>query len=96
VKYVERFLAAQREARAEGAGLWGLPDSKLCELADRGNGIGGGCATEATPPATSTPSFSDRDCADFDSQAEAQEVLEDDPSDPSGLDGDDDGEACEP
>jgi hypothetical protein len=95
VKYVERFLAAQREARAEGAGLWGLPDNKLCQLADRGNGIGGGCATESTPTATPSPSFSDRDCADFDSQPEAQEVLEDDPSDPNGLDGDSDGVACE-
>jgi micrococcal nuclease len=35
------------------------------------------------------------DCADFSSQEEAQEVLEDDPSDPHGLVADDDGEACE-
>ncbi len=95
VKYTERFLDAQREARAEGAGLWGLSDNKLCQLADRGNGIGGGCAAESTPTATPSPSFQDRDCADFDSQAEAQEVLDDDPSDPNGLDGDYDGVACE-
>jgi micrococcal nuclease len=95
VKYVERFLAAQRKARAEGAGLWGLPERKLCQLADRGNGIGGGCAAESTPTATPSPSFSDRDCSDFASQAEAQEVLEGDPSDPNGLDGDYDGVACE-
>jgi len=37
----------------------------------------------------------DLDCADFDSQAEAQAELESDPSDPNGLDADDDGEACE-
>jgi micrococcal nuclease len=49
VKYTERFLAAQRQARAEGAGLWALPESKLCQLADRGNGIGGGCVTRSTP-----------------------------------------------
>jgi micrococcal nuclease len=95
VKYTKRFLAAQREAKAEGAGLWGLPDNKLCQLADRGNGIGGGCVRESTPTATSSPSFNDRDCADFDSQTEAQEVLEDDPRDPNGLDGDSDGVACE-
>jgi len=95
VKYVERFLAAQREARAEGAGLWGLPDNKLCQLADRGNGIGGGCAAESTPTATPSLSSNDRDCSDFASQPEAQEVLEDDPSDPNGLDGDSDGVACE-
>jgi micrococcal nuclease len=95
VKYVERFVAAQRKARAEGAGLWGLPDNKLCQLADRGNGIGGGCVSESTPTATPSPSFNDRDCADFDSQVEAQEVLEDDLSDPHGLDGDSNGVACE-
>jgi hypothetical protein len=67
----------------------GLPESKLCQLLpDRGNGIGGRCAEEATPTATPPPSSSDRDCSDFASQAEAQEVLEDDPSDPNGLDGD--------
>jgi hypothetical protein len=35
------------------------------------------------------------DCADFDSQAEAQAELDRDPSDPSNLDADDDGQACE-
>ena len=38
---------------------------------------------------------SDLDCADFDSQAEAQAELESDPSDPNGLDADSDGIACE-
>ncbi|MFC5142157.1 excalibur calcium-binding domain-containing protein [Actinomycetospora rhizophila] len=37
----------------------------------------------------------DRDCADFSSRAEAQAVLDDDPSDPERLDADDDGIACE-
>ena len=35
------------------------------------------------------------DCADFDSQQEAQAELDRDPSDPSNLDADNDGEACE-
>lgn len=35
------------------------------------------------------------DCASFDSQEEAQAELESDPSDPSNLDADDDGIACE-
>jgi Excalibur calcium-binding domain len=35
------------------------------------------------------------DCASFGSQESAQTELERDPSDPSDLDGDDDGEACE-
>jgi micrococcal nuclease len=93
VKYTDRFLDAQHEARAADRGLWGLPNGQLCQLADRGNGIGGGCTGSAKPSPSS--SFSDRDCSDFDSQPEAQEVLEDDPSDPNGLDGDYDGVACE-
>jgi hypothetical protein len=63
--------------------------------------------SEVSPTQTPTPSpdspepsrgrnsAGDLDCDDFSSQAEAQEVLEDDPSDPHGLDGDGDGEACE-
>ena len=35
------------------------------------------------------------DCSDFDSQEAAQQVYDSDPSDPSGLDGDDNGIACE-
>lgn len=37
----------------------------------------------------------DLDCADFDSQQEAQDVLDGDPSDPNNLDADDDGVPCE-
>jgi|GEM_PF-6894899 len=37
----------------------------------------------------------DLDCADFTDQSEAQGYLDADPSDPSGLDGDADGVACE-
>ena len=42
-----------------------------------------------TPPALA----SDKDCADFDTQAEAQRYLT--PGDPHGLDGDNDGRACD-
>jgi micrococcal nuclease len=58
VKYVDRFLAAQEEARTAGRGLWGLSDEELVAQTDRGNGIGGGgCAAEATPsqPAPQPP-----------------------------------------
>ena len=37
----------------------------------------------------------DSNCGDFGSQEEAQAELDADPSDPNGLDADDDGEACE-
>jgi hypothetical protein len=38
---------------------------------------------------------SNLDCANFDTHEEAQRVLEQEPSDPHYLDGDDDGVACE-
>lgn len=37
----------------------------------------------------------DLNCDDFDTQEEAQQQLDEDPSDPHGLDTDDDGVACE-
>lgn len=37
----------------------------------------------------------DLSCGDFASQSDAQAVLDSDPSDPNGLDVDDDGQACE-
>jgi micrococcal nuclease len=49
-KYEARFRAAQQEARDAERGLWGLPQSQLCPLTDRGNGIGEGspeCTDEA-------------------------------------------------
>ncbi len=42
-RYVDRFEDAQEEAREAGRGIWGLPEGELCQLRDRGNGIGGGC-----------------------------------------------------
>jgi outer membrane biosynthesis protein TonB len=47
-----------------------------------------------TPPPSGPPS-DPYDCGDFDTQAQAQAVLEDNPDDPSGLDGDGNGLACE-
>ena len=44
----------------------------------------------ALPPAPG----GDYDCSDL-TYSQAQQVLRSDPSDPNGLDGDDDGEACE-
>lgn len=41
------------------------------------------------------PADGDYNCGDFDTGAQAQQVYERDTSDPHGLDGDDDGEACE-
>ena len=41
-KYEVRFRQAQQQARTAKSGLWRLPQSQLCQLADRGNGIGEG------------------------------------------------------
>jgi micrococcal nuclease len=102
VKYVDRFLEAQREARAANRGLWGLSAGELCQQTDRGNGIGGGCSvseTESQPDYQSDGAGSAQDtnldCASFENHEEAQRVLEEDPSDPHYLDGDGDGFACE-
>lgn len=42
-RHLGAFEAAQEEAQDGEVGIWGLPESQLCELADRGNGVGGGC-----------------------------------------------------
>lgn len=51
--------------------------------------------TEPSPEPTQEPPGKDLDCADFETQEEAQAELEADPSDPHGLDADSDGIACE-
>jgi endonuclease YncB( thermonuclease family) len=103
VKYTDRFLEAQKEARGAGRGLWGLSEGQLCQQTDRGNGIGGGCGADSGAQELSSPPGAidagrggDVDCSDFSTQEEAQKVLERDPSDPNRLDGSDqDGVACE-
>ena len=49
----------------------------------------------ATVTAVPAVAQSDLDCDDFSSQAEAQQALRQDPSDPNGLDAEGDGVACE-
>jgi micrococcal nuclease len=100
VKYQERFLQAQREAREANRGLWGLSAGELCKQTDRGNGIGGGCSGSESQSVGGSASAgsgedSNLDCASFAYQEEAQRVLKQYPSDPNYLDGDGDGVACE-
>jgi micrococcal nuclease len=102
VKYEDRFLEAQREAREANRGLWGLSAGELCKQTDRGNGIGGGCSGSESESQSGYESDSAGsggankfDCGHFATQKEAQRVLEQDRSDPNYLDGDGDGEACE-
>lgn len=102
--FEDRFVAAQRAAKAAGLGIWGLTESQQCKLANRDNGIGegaSGCMQKPKPPPPkpqterSPTGGPDLDCSDFASQAEAQAELMSDPSDPNGLDADYDGQACE-
>lgn len=76
----------EAEAQREEVGLWGFDGS----TEDESEGVE---ADENDEHAGS--SGDDYDCADFDTQAEAQEIYERDTSDPHGLDGDGDGVACE-
>src|SRR5215218_7773304 len=98
VKYQDRFLKAQREAREANRGLWGLSAGELCQQTDRDNGIGGGCSGsehESTAAAQSASPGSrvdsNLDCASFETYEEAQRVLEQDLSDPHYFDGEGDG-----
>jgi micrococcal nuclease len=107
VKHVERFLAAQLEARSVGTGLWSLSPEELAAQTDRGNGVGGGgclrkdAAAPKTPEqpkaqpkqAPAAPAGGDVDCSDFSSWEEAQSYLL--PGDPHKLDRDGDGSACD-
>src|SRR5918997_985067 len=102
VQYTDRFLEAQREARATNRGLWGLSAAEQCQQTDRGNGTGGGCSGSESESSPASPSASagaaqdnNLDCASFETHEEARRVLEQDPSDPHYLDGDGDGVACE-
>ncbi len=107
VKYVDRFFAAQQEARSIGGGLWSLSSEEPAAQTDRGNGIGGGgclrkgAAQSQTPEqpqaqpkqAPAAPARGDVDCSDFSSWEEAQSYLL--PGDPHKLDRDGDGSACD-
>jgi micrococcal nuclease len=96
VKYVDRFLAAQEEARVAALGMWGLSSEDLSAQTDQGNGIGGGGCDQ---PQTAQPQLEPQqpqaptseqdlyDCGDFQYQEDAQAVYEQDTSDPYGLDG---------
>ncbi len=82
-QFTERsaFESAEADAQRADVGLWGYdgPTDEPPE-GDETNGDG---------------DTDDYNCSDFDTQAEAQEVYEEDPSDPHGLDGDGNGVACE-
>ena len=96
VKYVERFVAAQRRARGADRGLWGAcrrttTDDRAAGPPDAsmdGQGSGGGC-TSAYTGACVPPPPPDLDCTDVPNGFRSVGA------DPHGFDGDGDGVACE-
>lgn len=96
VKYVDRFLAVQQAAQAAGTGLWGSqpvvedPPPPTDPLPQ---------PTQAPPAAVCNCSGNLYNCADFSTHADAQACYEycltTGHGDVHGLDGDDDGSACE-
>jgi micrococcal nuclease len=63
-------------------------DGQACaELPDADAGASASAPASPEPSSAPTPSSGDLDCSDFDTQAEAQAVYEQDTSDPNGLDG---------
>jgi len=110
VKFADRFVRVQREARGAGRGLWsgasggepepggapgGEPESG--EAAEAG-GASGEVPREAAEESGVSGGAADRDCGDFATQQEAQAFYEaagGPERDPHRLDGDGDGIACE-
>jgi micrococcal nuclease len=93
------FDSAEEEARSENEGLWDFDGSTSTEtetatptdeLSDDSDG-----SSDLPPP--SGGSSDPYDCPDFDTKQQAQEYFESNnpDDDPSGLDRDDDGEACD-
>jgi micrococcal nuclease len=89
VKYVDRFLAAQRAAREAGRGLWSACGGGMPAPPDEG-GEGATCDRQSYPDVCIAPYPPDLDCdevphSDFRVMA----------PDPHGFDGDGDGVGCE-
>lgn len=85
--------AAQQNLRdnpSDPNGLDAEDDGVACETTDYDNP-----ARDEVPVQGSVSPTGDLDCEDFATQEEAQAEFNQDPSDPNGLDADNDGQACE-
>jgi micrococcal nuclease len=90
------YTDTEAQAQREDVGLWDFNGSTLTATAtetESSDDSGGSGGSDLPPP--SGPSSDLYDCSDFDSQSQAQQILENTRGDPSGLDGDDNGQACE-
>ena len=93
------YTDAEAQAQREDVGLWDFDGSVATDTpteidsSDDSDDSGESGGSDLPPP--SGGSSDPYDCSDFDSQDQAQQVLENTPGDPSGLDGDGNGVACE-
>jgi micrococcal nuclease len=109
-EHEDELRVAQEEARSIGLGIWGLPPTEQEELADHGNGIGGGVCAEqyevpqyeapqeeqASPAPNPSPSApAGGDLDCADFGTSAEAQAYLLPGDPHGLDADGDGQACD-
>jgi micrococcal nuclease len=94
VKYVDRFLAAQRDARSHERGLWGAVCNEPEPVSTGGGGGAGGAGDgpcdPSYPDVCIPPYPPDLDCGDV-----SFTYFRVEGSDPHGFDGDDDGMGCE-
>jgi micrococcal nuclease len=88
----EEYLAIEADAQAANEGLWGFEATPTATATPPDDGGGG---LETPTPSNDGDLPDPYDCGDFESQEVAQQILENNPDDPSGLDNDGDGVACE-
>ena len=92
------YQDAEAQAQRENIGLWdfdGSTATATVTATERNSSDDSGGNGDSDLPPPSGDSSDPYDCSDFDSQEQAQRVLENTPGDPSGLDGDGNGVACE-
>jgi micrococcal nuclease len=100
----DAFEDAEREAQQDERGLWDFDGATNTATptpestpTDEPEGEDGGASggLEIPTPSNDGELPDPYDCGDFDSQEVAQQVLDSEPGDPSRLDEDNDGVACE-
>ena len=90
------YTDAEAQAQREDVSLWDFDGSTATDTptqTDSSDDSGESSGSDLPPPSGGSPD--PYDCSDFDTQDQAQQVLENTPGDPSGLDGDGNGIACE-
>lgn len=94
----EQLLSAEQAARSARLGFWAQENPVMPWDWRHGGSSSTAPSSNASPapqPSTRSSTGGDLDCSDFRTQAEAQQVLSADRSDPHRLDGDGNGIACE-